>query len=135
MIKTRGVVHFTIPVTDPARSRDFYCQRLGLSLVSEVPALGMIFLDSGGSCVVLVRVDKPISTAGIREVHHAFQIAHDEYASAVAELKASGVKIYYEEDRRDGVIEGPRAYFQDPDGNTLEIIDLTFYAGRSGTET
>jgi catechol 2,3-dioxygenase-like lactoylglutathione lyase family enzyme len=135
VIKTRGVVHFTIPVTDPARSRDFYCQVLGLSLVSEVPALGMIFLDSGGSCVVLVRVDKPISTAGVREVHHAFQIAHDEYISAVAELKASGVKIYYEEDRRDGVIDGPRAYFQDPDGNTLEIIDLTFYAGGSGAGT
>jgi catechol 2,3-dioxygenase-like lactoylglutathione lyase family enzyme len=135
MIRTRGVVHFTIPVTDPNRSRDFYCQRLGLSLVSEVPSLGMIFLDSGGSCVVLVRVDRPISTAGVREVHHSFLVAHDEYAAAVADLKANGVQIYYEEDRRDGVIEGPRAYFQDPDGNTLEIIDLTFYAGAPRIES
>ncbi|HEY4972794.1 MAG TPA: VOC family protein [Steroidobacteraceae bacterium] len=52
-----------------------------------------------------------------------------------AKLRASGVQVYYEEDRRDGVIEGPRAYFQDPDGNTLEIIDLTFYAGASPTKT
>ena len=133
MIITRGVVHFTIPVTDPDRSREFYCQRLGMRLLANVPALGMVFLDSGGSCVVLARVAKPISTAGVREVHHAFLVAHDEYAAAVAELRACGVPIYYEEDRRDGVIEGPRAYFQDPDGNTLEIIDLTSYAGSIDT--
>ena len=29
---------------------------------------------------------------------------------------------------REGVIDGPRVYFEDPDGNTLEIIDLTAYA-------
>ena len=28
----------------------------------------------------------------------------------------------------EGVIDGPRVYFEDPDGNTLEIIDLTAYA-------
>jgi len=27
------------------------------------------------------------------------------------------------------VIDGPRAYFEDPDGNVLEIIDLSRYAG------
>lgn len=129
MIKTLGVVHFTIPVTDPLRSRDFYCQHLGMRVIAEVPAAGMIFLDSGGDCVVLVEVKTPISTAGVRDVHHAFLIRPEDYQTAVAELKSNGIKIHYEEDRRDGVIEGPRVYFQDPDGNTLELIALTFYAG------
>jgi catechol 2,3-dioxygenase-like lactoylglutathione lyase family enzyme len=129
MIKTRGVAHFSIPVRDTARARDFYCQRLGMKLLADVASDGMVFLDSGGDCIILVRVDQPISTAGVRNVHHAFRVAHDDYEATLTELKASGVRVIYEEDRRHGVVNGPRAYFEDPDGNTLELIDLTSYKG------
>lgn len=129
MIETKGVVHFTIPVTDIARSREFYCKWLGTKVVREAPGAGMVFLDSGGDCIILAKVDKPISTAGERDIHHAFLVAHEDYESALAELKAGGVKFLYDEDRRDGAIDGPRAYFEDPDGNVLEIIDLAAYAG------
>jgi len=129
MIKTKGVVHFTIPVTDTNRSRDFYCRWLGMTVLRDLPGRGMVFLDSGGDCVILAKVDKPISIAGERDVHHSFLVAHEDYASALAELKAGGVKFLYDEDRQDGVIDGPRAYFEDPDGNVLEIIDLARYAG------
>ena len=42
---------------------------------------------------------------------------------------AHGVAITFEEDRQGGVLNGPRAYFHDPDGTVLEFIDLTSYAG------
>jgi catechol 2,3-dioxygenase-like lactoylglutathione lyase family enzyme len=130
MIKTQGVVHFTIPVTDTDRSRDFYCRWLGMRLLRDISGR-MVFLDSGGDCIILAKADAPISTAGARDVHHSFLVAHDDYAPALAELKAGGIKFLYDEDRRDGVIDGPRAYFEDPDGNVLEIIDLAAYAGAS----
>jgi catechol 2,3-dioxygenase-like lactoylglutathione lyase family enzyme len=129
MIKTKGLVHFTIPVTDTAKSRDFYCQILGMKLLQDTGPRGMVFLDSGGDCIILAKVDRPISTAGAVDVHHSFLVAHEEYAAALAELKAAGVKFLFDEDRRDGVVNGPRAYFEDPDGNVLEIIDLARYAG------
>jgi catechol 2,3-dioxygenase-like lactoylglutathione lyase family enzyme len=132
MIKTKGLVHFTIPVTDTERSRDFYCKWLGMKVVRDLKGHGMVFLDSGGDCVILAKVDKPISTAGERDIHHAFLVAHEDYTSALAELKEGGVKFLYDEDRRDGAIDGPRAYFEDPDGNVLEIIDLVGYAGTKG---
>ena len=44
-------------------------------------------------------------------------------------LRAHGVQITFEEDRQGGVVNGPRAYFHDPDGTVLEFIDLTSYAG------
>jgi hypothetical protein len=44
------------------------------------------------------------------------------------ELRQRGVDIIFEEDRRNGVVNGPRFYFYDPDGNALEIIDLTSYS-------
>ncbi len=129
MIKTKGIVHFTIPVTDTSRSKEFYCKWLGMKLLRDTAERGMVFLDSGGDCVILAKVKGPISTAGERDVHHSFLVEHEDYAPALAELKAGGVKFLYDEDRRDGVIDGPRAYFEDPDGNVLEIIDLARYAG------
>lgn len=127
MIKTRGVVHFSIPSTNLDRSKAFYTEVLGMRLIRHVP--NMVFLDVGGDCVVLVQVNAPISTANVRDLHHAFMVDHESYRSAVAMLAERGVEVLYEEDRNDGVIDGPRAYFRDPDGNTLEIIDLRFYAG------
>ena len=35
MIKTKGVLHVTIPVSDLARSRSFYTDVLGLQFVAE----------------------------------------------------------------------------------------------------
>lgn len=129
MIKTKGLAHFSIPVTDLARSIAFYRDILGMQLLREVPPMGMAFMDCGGDCVVLVKVESPISTARVRNVHHAFQVEGKDYRAAVNALVRDGVHILYEEDRQEKVVDGPRAYFHDPDGNTLEIIDLQYYAG------
>ena len=62
-------------------------------------------------------------------VHHAFMVAPDAYRAAVDNLRANGVEIFLEEDRQGGVIDGPRAYFRDPDGTALEFIHRTAYTG------
>ena len=62
-------------------------------------------------------------------VHHSFAIAHEEYKAALDHLRTHGIEITFEEDRQGGVLNGPRAYFHDPDGTVLEFIDLTSYAG------
>jgi catechol 2,3-dioxygenase-like lactoylglutathione lyase family enzyme len=92
----------------------------------------MVFLDAAGTCLILVKRDPPINPVPDNHggVHHAFAIAHDEYSAALGHLRAHGVQITFEEDRQGGVLNGPRAYFHDPDGTVLEFIDLTGYAGR-----
>src|SRR5258708_38885042 len=37
MIKTKGILHVTIPVSDPTRSRAFYTDILGLDFVGQAP--------------------------------------------------------------------------------------------------
>jgi catechol 2,3-dioxygenase-like lactoylglutathione lyase family enzyme len=64
-----------------------------------------------------------------RPWHHSFVIAHEGYPAALDHLRAHDVEITFEEDRQGGVVNGPRAYFHDPDGTVLEFIDLTSYAG------
>ena len=131
MAAIKSVVHFSIPVSDIERSTRFYTDIVGCRHLATVGGGTMAFLDAAGTCLILVKRDPPINPRAESHggVHHAFAVAHDDYAAALAHLRARGVEITFEEDRQGGVINGPRAYFRDPDGTVLEFIDLTSYAG------
>lgn len=128
MIKTKGVAHFTIPVTDTVRSMEFYTDILGMTPIQVNHERGMVFLDTGGDCVILARSAASIDPED-HDVHHAFIVDADDYDAAKKELSDHGVDVFFEEDRQGGAVNGPRAYFHDPDGNVLEIIKLTSYKG------
>jgi catechol 2,3-dioxygenase-like lactoylglutathione lyase family enzyme len=131
MVALTGVVHFSIPVSDVAASTRFYTEMVGLKHLQTVAHGTMAFLDAAGVCVILVKRDPPINPLQDNHggVHHAFGIPQGEYQAALDHLRQNGVEITFEEDRQNGVINGPRAYFHDPDGTVLEFIDLTGYAG------
>jgi glyoxylase I family protein len=131
MVDIKGVAHFAIPVSDPDRSTRFYTEIVGCRFLSQLPDKRMTFLDAGGICVLLIKHPGPIITRleDNYGVHHAFMVDADAYQAAVDHLRANGVEIFLEEDRRGGVIDGPRAYFRDPDGTALEFINRTAYMG------
>src|ERR1700730_11372100 len=133
MVALSGLVHFSIPVSDFAASTRFYTDIVGLKHLATVAQGSMAFLDAAGVCVILVKRDPPINPTPENHggVHHSFGIARGGYNEALAHLRSHGVEITFEEDRQGGVINGPRAYFNDPDGTVLEFIDLTSYAGNS----
>ena len=125
MIKTKGILHVTIPVSDPARSRAFYTDILGLEFVAQVPKENphFVFLKSGADYVLLGRDTSRGRFSNI--IHHAFMVDGDAYDATVAELKAKGVDVFREDQRDEGIFTGRSAYFHDPDNNALEIIHLT----------
>jgi glyoxylase I family protein len=131
MVAIRAVAHFSIPVSDVARSTRFYTEVVGCRHLSTVPSGQMAFLDAAGTCLILVKRNPPINPVlgDHGGVHHSFAIAHEEYKAALDHLRAHGVEITFEEDRQGGVLNGPRAYFYDPDGTVLEFIDLRSYTG------
>jgi catechol 2,3-dioxygenase-like lactoylglutathione lyase family enzyme len=125
MIKTKGILHVTIPVSDPARSCAFYTDILGLEFVSQVPKDNphFVFLKSGADYVVLGREASRARFSDI--IHHAFLVDGDAFDATVNELKARGVDVFREDARDEGVFTGRSAYFHDPDDNALEVIHLT----------
>ena len=129
MIQTRGIAHFTISVSDTVKSEAFYCDVLGLRSLAANHERGMVFRDSGGDCMVLARSEAGIAPVNVRLAHHAFVVDHDSYGDAVSEIRDRGIEIILEDERDDGVVNGRSAYFADPDGNVLEIIDLVRYTG------
>src|SRR4029079_12542299 len=131
MVTIQSVAHFSIPVSDVAKSTGFYTEIVGCRHLATVGQGTMAFLDAAGTCLILVKRDPPINSRPQRNagVHHSCAVA--DSPAALAHLRANGVEITFEEDRQGGVVNGPRAYFHDPDGTGLEFIDLTSYAGAS----
>jgi len=133
MPQIKGIAHFSIPVSDVDRSAKFYTETVGCKFLSQRPDKAITFLDAGGVCLLLIKHAAPINKAPLEMsdgVHHAFMLDAGEYQSAVDGLRAKGVDVFFEEDRRNGTIDGPRAYFRDPDGTVLEYINRTAYAAQ-----
>lgn len=126
MIEPKGVVHFTIPVSDVAKSERFYCDVIGLKVVQRASSIGMLFLQAGSDYVILCHSKTPIDPNPGKEimVHHSFRIDVGAYTSAIAELRSKGVEILFEEDRREGIFQGKQVYFHDPDRNVIELVAL-----------
>lgn len=131
MPEIKGVAHFSIPVSDVARSTRFYTEMVGMKHLFTVPNGALAFLDAGGVCVILVKREAPINRTEESSdgVHHSFILDSADYKPALDYLRKNGIDVFFEEDRRGGVVNGPRAYFRDPDGTVLEYIDLTGYMG------
>ena len=125
MIEPRGVVHFSIAVSDLAASRRFYTEILGLELVSDGSAFGMVFLRAGEDYVVLAKSDAPLarSSRDTRRAHHAFKVDTAKYDDAKAFLASKGVEVFEEEDRKKGVFVGRQFYVRDPDGTVIEFSE------------
>jgi len=124
MLKTHGLLHFSLPVTDLDRSRKFYEGVLGMKVVEQSPR--MVFLKTGEDFLILAKGSEPLKFDSSKStpVHHAFKVMPDEFQSSIDDLRKNGVEVFNIEERNTGVFWGPQAYFLDPDGNKLEI-----YAG------
>lgn len=124
MLRLRKLVHFTIPVKDLDRAEAFYTGLLGCRKVRR--NAHMVFLRVGDNHFVLTHSEKPVdpNPPDRHEIHTAFLVSPADYDSALAELEAQGVRVFLEEDRDRGTFQGRSAYFHDPDGNVLELIDL-----------
>ena len=126
MPKLTRFLHVGIPVSDMDRSIKFYSEVIGCTLLMRDPTTS--FLDAAGTCVVLCKEVSPIAPPDRLDiVHHAFAIEPSEYEAIGAHLAHYGIEILSTEDRQNGVLNGPRCYFRDPDGTKLEFISLTSY--------
>ncbi len=124
MLKTHGVLHFSLPVTDLDRSRKFYEGVLGMKVVEQSPR--MVFLQTGADFLILAKGNDLMKydSSKTTPVHHAFKVKPEDFQSSIEDLRRNGVEVFNIEERNTGVFWGPQAYFLDPDGNKLEI-----YAG------
>lgn len=129
MLKLRGIHHVAIICSDYARSRRFYSETLGLTIIAEHYRAERdsykldLALPDGGQLELFSFPDTPArpswpEACGLR--HLAFAV--DDVAAAKAALESQG--IYVEAIRCDEYTGKHFAFFNDPDGLPLELYSL-----------
>lgn len=123
-VRPTGILHFTIPVTDLEASRKFYETVIGCSYWRQNDTT--VFMRAGDDYFVLSRSGYHVPPNQGRDtlIHHAFIVEGAEFDSAMAYLEAQGVEVLLYEDTGHRSFSGRHAYFLDPDGNGIEIIDF-----------
>ena len=117
--------HILLRVLDLERSKKFYSEVLGFQILEEDPAHGGTFMAlPGQSHAIDLFQAKDLEAAerqtpGVRGLGHiAFRVdSEDALREAYATLKEHGVEITRTIDH----VSQKSVYFNDPDGNTLEI--------------
>ncbi len=117
--------HFTamLPVTDVARARRFYEEKLGLSAARTLPNGDVLFAAGGAEFALYPRPTPPQSD------HTALSWEVPSVEQEVRALRERGVRFddYPDLPTRDGIAEmngEHAAWFKDPDGNILCIHDV-----------
>lgn len=116
-------VHAVIPTADVDRLRGFYEGTLGFSPHGERP--GAVMYSAGDGSVFVVSRSGGRSDGSFTQM--AFTVP--DVAAEVAELRARGVVFEeYETPKTDGGVArmpaGHAAWFRDPDGNLIGLIEF-----------
>ena len=125
MIRLKEIGHVLLRVLDLERSKKFYSEVLGFQVLEEDPAHGGTFMALPGQShsIDLFQVKDAAAaerqTPGVRGLGHiAFRVESEgALKDAYAALREHGVDITRTIDH----VSQKSVYFEDPDGNTLEI--------------
>ena len=122
MIKTQGLTHIHLVVSDIERSLRFYQGVFGMEeRFREGPK--MVFLNTPGSEDLITLNEDPAEAklAGVNGgvAHVGFRLSDSaDLDCAIAEIEAAGGKLVRRGEHAPGV---PFAYVKDPDGYVIEL--------------
>lgn len=116
-----------IQTADLRRSAEFYEKVLGLipSEYADPRAVRFFYIGAPGRAMLGIWETEPDK---VRRRHFAFRVSPEEMKRAVAWLKARDLKVYnFDNDGTErpqvfGWMPAAAIYFDDPDGNQLELI-------------
>lgn len=128
-MQLKGIHHVAIIVSDITRSKAFYSETLGLSIIAETYREKRdswkldLALPDGGQLEIFTMPGAPVRPSypeaqGLR--HLAFAV--EDVAAAVKSLTAAGVSC--EPIRVDELTARKFTFFADPDGLPLEIYEV-----------
>ncbi|RDY59768.1 VOC family protein [Flagellimonas nanhaiensis] len=108
-----------IPVLDVNRAKEFYVKTLGFQLEVLSETMGMYWAKiNNGRFLLYKRNDEN------KAEHTAISFTVESIEEAVGELESKGVKFFEAKGEKIFNLDGSlSAWFQDPEGNNLEISE------------
>jgi catechol 2,3-dioxygenase-like lactoylglutathione lyase family enzyme len=125
--------HTIVAAHDKHTSARFLADLLGLQVSPQYGPFVPVAIPNG---VTLDYMDQPGSGfAEIAPQHYAFLVSEDDFDAIFGRIQAAGLTYWADPaHRREGEINtndgGRGAYFDDPNGHSLEILTRPYGSGR-----
>ena len=120
-MKTSGVYHIQIDVSDLDRSLTFYTGLMGMEELFRADETVFLRTPGARELLALNPVEGPVNPKAGGMDHFGFQVTPEDLDAAVEEVRAAGVEVLEKGNFAPGV---PFAYIKDPDGYTVELSGI-----------
>ena len=117
--RVERIDHVVLRVQDTDRMVRFYEQALGFKVERRLERIGLVQLRAGASLLDLVPGAPAKATANMD--HLAFKVEPFDRDAIVSRLAALGVAVGETQERYGAEGTGPSVYFDDPEGNQIEL--------------
>ena len=129
IFQIQGLDHVVLRVRDQTVMTEFYCEVLGCSIERCVDDAGLKQLRAGTSLIDLVDINVPTPRNDPKNSnfechnmdHFCLRIEPFDAKMLVAHLQAHGINPGPVERRYGAEGFGPSIYFNDPEGNRIEL--------------
>jgi glyoxylase I family protein len=111
--------HVVLRVRDLAAMVRFYEQALGFHVERRLERLNLVQMRAGASLLDLIPGERP--SAGGNMDHLCFRIEPFDREAIVAKLSPLGIALGETVERYGAEGSGPSVYFNDPEGNQIEL--------------
>ena len=119
-MKTLGMRHVALNVTDAQKSKKFYCEVMKMQVEWEPDPKSVYVTSHGQDNLALHQSDAPLNKANALNHLGFFVQTIDEVDEWYAHIKKCGAKIEKEiKTHRDGARS---FYFSDPDGIVIQLL-------------
>ena len=129
MFRIRGIDHIVLRVTNGDAMVRFYCEALGCTVERREDGIGLIQLRAGAALIDIVPVDGVLGREGGAAPgkegrnldHFCLRIEPFEPDAIHARLAEFGIAAGPVKQRNGAEGRGPSIYFDDPEGNRVEL--------------
>ncbi len=118
IMKTQGLNHIQIAVSNIDRSLTFYMGLLGMRELFREGSLVFLQSAEGNDIFTLRQAQGPVDTTSVGLQHFGFAVNREDHPAAVEEVRKFGAEVLDVGQHGDKSLY---AYFKDPDGYIIEI--------------
>ena len=118
-VRTGGLCHVAIDVSDLDRSAQFYTGMFDMEVVGRSDRIVHLKTAGAEDSFFLFQADGPVSPqgCGLTHFHFGFKIGEDDYEKALDYVRQNNVKVHPNPNRAPGRF----VYIEDPDGYVIQL--------------
>jgi catechol 2,3-dioxygenase-like lactoylglutathione lyase family enzyme len=118
-IKTGGLCHVAIDVSDLDHSIQFYMSMFDMEIVSRSDRIVHLKTAGAKDSFFLFRADGPVNPTGcgLKHFHFGFVIDDANFDRAMDYIKQNNIKVHHNPNRTPGRF----VYIEDPDGYVIQL--------------